>query len=79
MSSQFLAKLEEEKKQAQQGKPIDAEMVEENEDDEEENDAVADLNVQDGVGAMHLENSKNVPIKATHNFHAPKPVAPKPA
>jgi hypothetical protein len=53
-------------------------MVEEDEYDEEA-DAVAELNVQDGVGALNLENSKNVPVKATHDFHVPKNTIPKPA
>ena len=56
MSSNFLKKLEEEKLQAQNGKPIDAEMQEEDEDDdEEEGDEVAGLDqIHDGVGAISL-------------------------
>ena len=38
MSSQFLKKLEEEKKMAQEGKSLDANMKEEDEEDEDEDE-----------------------------------------
>ena len=81
--SQFLQKMEEENKS---GKPID-DVMEEEDDDDEENEEVADLGeVQDGIGAIHINNA-NQPGKfdghaiaegeeVTHKFNAPKPAAP---
>ena len=83
MNSNFLQKLEDEKKLAQAGKPIDKEMNEEDEEDvsEEEKDNIADLSkMQDGVGKMHLQDAAhhkeggdlNAPVQQ-HSFHMPKP------
>lgn len=84
MSSNFLKKLEEEKKLAQAGKPIDSAMQEEDEDDDEEEakDNIAEISkMQDGVGKLHLQDAGhhkeggdlNTGVQAHHQFHIPKP------
>lgn len=58
MDSEFLQKLEEEKKMAHEGKALDEQMREEDEEDEDEdeaNDGVQALAaVHDGIGALHF-------------------------
>ena len=77
--SQFLKQLEQEKKQAKEGKMLDNDMKEEEEDDEDDFNEMADhideLNaVQDGVGSLNMNpsslNSMGA-IKVTQQFKVP--------
>jgi|TARA_B110000285_G_C15046265_1_gene574480 protein phosphatase methylesterase 1 len=71
MSSAFLKKLEEEKKQAESGELIDQDMKEEDEgsDYDEEADGVKELNeVHDGIGAIAL--GKGGPVAPTQKMPA---------
>jgi pimeloyl-ACP methyl ester carboxylesterase len=84
MSSQFLQKLEEERKLANAGKALDEDMKEEDEegyDEEEDQDQIKELTtVQDGLGALNVKESGHHTVggdldegNVPHKFHVPKP------